>query len=172
MGHNNRPVQALNDRPSQVRYRRRACGSPAQATTKSQTREATARRFTGDTATFDGPHVWGDLSPEYSTCATGVEQSPVNIQKALTTEAKDKSVFTNYGDTLVADNQQRPHHPGQLRRGQRRLPGTAQQYDLLQFHFHTPSENMVNNSAFPHEDAPGAHERPGGLGVIGVLFEE
>ena len=97
MGHNNRPVQALNDRAisgqgiGDVQVAARA--GHDEEPDEGGHGEAVHWGY-GD---IDGPHVWGDLSPEYSTCATGAEQSPVNIQKALTTEAKDKSVFTTMG---------------------------------------------------------------------------
>lgn len=171
MGHNNRPVQALNDRAISGQgigdVHVAASAGHDEEPDEGGHGEAVHWGY-GD---IDGPHVWGDLSPEYSTCATGVEQSPVNIQKALTTEAKDKSVFTNYGDTLVAiinngHTIQVNYDGGSVAF----LDG--QQYDLLQFHFHTPSENMVNNSAFPMEMHLVHMNAQGGLGVIGVLFEE
>ncbi|MEQ4869451.1 carbonic anhydrase family protein, partial [Escherichia coli] len=31
----------------------------------------------------EGPAIWGKLSPEYSLCETGRNQSPVNIREAM-----------------------------------------------------------------------------------------
>ena len=49
---------------------------------------------------LDGPDLWASLSADYEKCGSGVEQSPVNIQTAMT-HGVDGSVFLNYGDTAL-----------------------------------------------------------------------
>ncbi|TEA15522.1 Carbonic anhydrase [Colletotrichum sidae] len=107
-------------------------------------------------ATFDyndlkGPLNWHSHSNESSLCATGKQQSPINLNDTSANLVKGSSlefnvpgmpggaVFENLGSTLevVADN-------GTLLRDGRL-------YNLKQFHFHTPSEHRVDSEYYPME---------------------
>lgn len=121
--------------------------------------------YTGDVA----PEKWGSLSPEYAKCTDGSEQAPVNIvsdgAKSMTRAAALKpsypatagDVVTNTGTTIRVDTE------GKLLIGDK-------EYKLLQYHFHTPSEEAINgihyalNVHLVHQDSAGK------LAVIGVNF--
>jgi len=45
-------------------------------------------------------------------------------------------------------------------------------FNLVQFHFHTPSENAVDGQLFPMEAHLVHADKDGNLAVVGVLFEE
>ncbi len=116
-----------------------------------------------------GPGYWGDLADEFIACKSGTSQSHINVQSSSAIDSTE-SVFTNYGDTLVTilnngNTIQLNYDAGSVAY----LDG--QEYELLQFHFHTPSENHVDGSAFPMEMHLVHKNAEGGLGVIGVLFE-
>lgn len=118
----------------------------------------------------DASH-WGDMAAEYASCKLGKDQSPIDIETAKAVPAKLDAIDFRYasGPAQVVNN----GHTIQvnLAPGNRIAIGGAQ-YDLLQFHFHTPSEEHVDGQPFPmvahfvHRDAEGK------LAVVGVLLKE
>lgn len=132
--------------------------------------------YVGDT----GPLLWWTLDrPATEICATGKNQTPINIEPGsspgVTTLAPaDRPVldwptssganFENLGSTVQAF-----------------VDGTTSflgdDYTLLQFHFHTPSEHLLSTEHFPLEvhfvhqrTVPLENgERP--LAVLGAFFE-
>ncbi len=128
---------------------------------------ATHWGYTGEGA----PEFWGDLQAEYALCKGGKSQSPINIDTASTSSqplppievhyAAPPSTLVNNGHTIKVN----------IAKGSYIMVG-GKRYDLLQFHFHTPSEHTINGrpaamvAHFVHKAADGQ------LGVVGVLFEE
>ena len=124
--------------------------------------------YEGDT----GPDKWGSLGGEGNVCATGTQQSPVDISenvrarlpRLVTTWARSADTIVNNGHTIelgFADG-------GTLGTG-RGL------YRLKQFHFHRPSEHMIDGRRAAME-VHFVHERVDGdgdpLAVVGVLMRE
>ncbi len=114
------------------------------------------------------PAHWAELDPAFETCAKGLKQSPIDIRKTVKTELP--ALEFSYGSaapTIVNNG-----HTIQINlpAGQSLKVGD-QTYELLQFHFHTPSEEMVAGkhaamvAHFVHRNAAGE------LGVVGVLLE-
>jgi carbonic anhydrase len=108
------------------------------------------------------------LDPAFETCAKGSTQSPINISK---TEKADLPAFEfQYGQaapTIVNNG-----HTVQVNLpAGNTLKVGDKRYELLQFHFHTPSEEQVGGKRaamvahFVHKNAEGA------LGVVGVLLQ-
>ncbi len=120
--------------------------------------------YSGKTA----PETWGRLSSEYAACSTGREQSPVNLTRAI--PAVTGNPVLQWGDTplRVLNN----GHTIQVDVA----PGSSMMLDgdffqLLQFHFHHPSEHTVDGVHYPLE-AHFVHRGPTGLAVLGVMFVE
>ncbi len=116
-----------------------------------------------------GPEHWGTLSPQYATCSTGSNQSPINLHAAY--EAKlDRVAFSYQGTPLNIINNghtiQVNYQPGST------VTVDAQTYELLQFHFHTPSEHKVNGESFKMEMHLVHKKGEGELAVVGVLMKE
>jgi len=111
------------------------------------------------------PAQWGDHFPD----CTGFKQSPIDIQN--TTEAirgefefdyKPTALHvTNNGHTIEVE-----YEPGSS------MSINGEEYRLLQFHFHTPSEHLVDGNHFPMEVHLVHSNTDGELAVIGVLIEE
>ena len=111
------------------------------------------------------PAQWGDSFP---TC-NGFEQSPIDIQN--TTEAergefefdyeKTPLHVLNNGHTIEVE-----YEPGSS------MTINGDKYRLLQFHFHTPSEHLVEGNSFPMEMHLVHANTAGELAVIGVLIEK
>ena len=116
----------------------------------------------------EGPSHWGELTKDYATCGIGKEQSPINITGA--TKADLPAIQFDYkASTLKEINnghtvQVNVESGSSIKVGERK-------FDLLQFHFHTPSEEQVSGKNFDavwhlvHKDAAGK------LGVVGVLVK-
>ncbi|MDT9000257.1 carbonic anhydrase family protein [Paucibacter sp. APW11] len=115
-----------------------------------------------------GPDRWGELKPEFKQCALGSRQSPIDIRDGIRVDLEKIRFEYQPSNFSVLDN----GHTVQVNVA----PGNALQvmgrrFELLQFHFHRPSEERVNGRQFDmvahlvHKDADGK------LGVVAVLLE-
>ena len=116
----------------------------------------------------NGPDVWGDLSPEYRLCSAGIHQSPIDIVNP--TPAKLSPITFNYQSTSL--NIQNTGNTIQVvyPRGSW-IAVDETQYDLLQFHFHAPSEHKVAGDPFDMELHLVHKSSDGILAVVGVFIE-
>ncbi len=115
-----------------------------------------------------GPQVWGKLKPEFSQCAIGQRQSPIDIREGIALDLDPVQFDYQPSSFSVIDN----GHTVQVNVA----PGNSievngRRYALQQFHFHRPSEERVNGRQFEmdahlvHKDAEGR------LAVVAVLLE-
>jgi carbonic anhydrase len=118
-----------------------------------------------------GSAHWGDLDESFKTCKLGKHQSPIDIETKKVQQSSLKPIVFAYRaePAEVVNN----GHTIQVN-----LPvGSAitidgTEYKLLQFHFHTPSEEKINGKTYPmvahlvHQNADKE------LAVIAVLFKE
>src|SRR5690606_14054936 len=51
-----------------------------------------------------GPEFWGDLSPDYATCKTGRNQSPIDINKTISTTLKPLKTFQRFSALDIVNN--------------------------------------------------------------------
>ena len=121
---------------------------------------------------YDGegaPERWAELSPEYAACGLGKEQSPIDLHGAIPAAMPDPAPswtpiplkVLNNGHTIQVDG---------TGGGSLMLDGQA--YDLLQFHFHHPSEHLVEGRAAALEAHFVHKSTSGGLAVLGVMIVE
>ena len=104
--------------------------------------------YEGDT----GPAKWGELSPEFSMCGQGKNQSPINIDpKKNVIEAKQPPIKFDY--TMLIP--ERIHHNGHTVQVDMRSGGEitvdGKTFKLKQFHFHAPGEHTIAGTPFPME---------------------
>ena len=120
----------------------------------------------------EGPEHWGDLDPKFISCKIGRNQSPINI--------KDKTAVNTVGLPGM-DVYYQPALLHIINNGhtvQVNYPlGSyivinGDRYELLQFHFHTPSEHQKNGFNYPMEMHIVHKDGDGNLAVIGILFKE
>ena len=135
--------------------------------------------FAGTTLAADkaAPHwdykeagKWGDLGPDFGTCKLGKEQSPVDIPTKGAEKTKLSPIKTRYkaGAAEIVNN-------GHTIQVNLKDGGTATvpsgDFQLLQFHFHAPSEEKIDGRNYPlvahlvHRNAAGK------LAVIAVFFK-
>jgi carbonic anhydrase/uncharacterized protein YfaP (DUF2135 family) len=95
-----------------------------------------------------GPAHWGELSPAYATCGTGQSQSPINLTGATAQDLAN--IVFNYQPTQL--HLENTGHSIQVNYDAGSyMEVDGERYNLAQFHFHTPSENVVNGASFPIE---------------------
>ena len=115
-----------------------------------------------------GPEHWQHLSNEFSTCGKGQEQSPVNLLSKDQMSASSLKISYDSTDSVIINNghtiQVNPNKAGSIS-----LNGET--FELLQFHFHTPSENTVDDKAYPMEMHLVHKNSKGELAVIGVFIQ-
>ena len=119
---------------------------------------------------MDGPQNWDDLCTGYLDCG-GHQQSPIDISKSFNDPAL--SAIT-YSYTPTAANILNNGHTIQFNQDAgSSITLSGQQYNLLQFHFHTSSEHLISGASYPME-VHLVHKNPatGGLAVIGVFVDE
>lgn len=115
-----------------------------------------------------GPDFWGSLDPSFVTCADGSAQTPINIVSPTLTDLPDIQFAYQSGQAEIENN----GHTIQANA----LEGSSitvngKTYELLQAHFHAPSEHTVNGKSYPAEVHFVHRADDGTLAVIGVLLE-
>jgi carbonic anhydrase len=117
-----------------------------------------------------GPQSWSELQPEFSTCATGQRQSPINIDDVYTLQGPAEALQFNYqpSNAAVVNN----GHTIQVNlQGSNTLTVRGTTYTLVQFHFHTPSEEQVNYRNYAMVVHLVHRSAEGQLAVVAVLLE-
>ena len=95
-----------------------------------------------------GPNQWGQLSPSFQSCSIGTQQSPINLAKPVHADVAKLKVDWKPFPLTVSNN----GHTIQVSVP----PGSSisegdETYSLAQFHFHHPSEHLLDGAALPME---------------------
>jgi carbonic anhydrase len=121
-----------------------------------------------------GPAHWSSLDPANATCASGTRQSPIDIvpgdvaRAAAAGVTELRAVHRDHAADVVHNG-----HTVQVNDpGAETLTIAGQPYTLVQYHFHSPSENTVAGRRFPLEMHLVHRSSGGALAVLGVLVEE
>lgn len=115
-----------------------------------------------------GPDHWGDLDPASRVCSIGTQQSPIVIEDSIEAELPPlKFNWARQPDTIVNNG-----HTIQLNfREGGGLSVGDERFDLVQFHFHHPSEHLIGDKSFSLEAHFVHRNAAGALAVVGVLIE-
>ena len=126
--------------------------------------------FPGDQWSYDGetgPAAWG-RHRAWTQCATGKRQSPIDLRDGMKVDLEPITFDYKPSSFNVTDNGQSVQvnvGPGNYMSVQNRT------FELVQFHFHRPSEERINGRGFEmvvhleHKDVDGK------LAVVAVLLE-
>ncbi len=117
----------------------------------------------------NGSEKWGNLSPEFQLCKTGIQQSPINLQGGIASELSPIEIdykesplrIFNNGHTIQVN-----YEPGSS------IKLDGQTFNLVQFHFHDPSEHTIEQKPFDMELHLVHRNEAGVLAVIGVLLKQ
>lgn len=114
-----------------------------------------------------GPEYWGELDESFITCANGQEQSPVDVSGNI----QQADIIFNYqsGGINVVNN---GHTVKVNYQKGSTITINGNTFELLQFHFHAPSENYITGKSYPMELHLVHKDAQGHLAVVGVMIEE
>lgn len=119
----------------------------------------------------NGPSHWGDLAKNFSLCEKGMEQSPIDIRKAASSNEAPEIAF-HYGQASLNVENNGHTIQSNLVGGDNHITIDGEKYSLAQFHFHSPSEHRIAGASadlelhFVHKNSSG------GLAVIGLMIHE
>ncbi|MFI4901860.1 MAG: carbonic anhydrase [Burkholderiales bacterium] len=122
--------------------------------------------YSGDT----GPAYWAAVEADYGACGLGTLQSPIDIRDSVATKSALPAITFDYKPSAlrIIDNGhtiQVDYAPGSF------ITVEGKRYELVQFHFHKPSEEKINGKKadmvahLVHKDADG------NLAVVAVLLK-
>jgi len=118
----------------------------------------------------NGPLRWGKLDPAYRTCTAGKEQSPVDIRKARLNKALQPIEFHYIAGPVTEENNGHTVEvhvaPGSY------MVAGGVRYELIQFHFHHPSEEAVEGQLSDMDIHLVHKSADGKLAVIAVRLSE
>ncbi|MBI5259092.1 MAG: carbonic anhydrase family protein [Burkholderiales bacterium] len=115
-----------------------------------------------------GPESWARLNPEFAKCSAGQRQSPIDIRGGVRVDLDPIAFEYRPTGFRVIDN----GHTVQVNLGGgNSIEVQGRRYDLVQFHFHRPSEERIDGRQFDmvahlvHKDSEGR------LAVVAVLLD-
>jgi len=117
----------------------------------------------------DGPTHWGELSAEFGACASGKNQSPIDLSGGI--DADLPEIVFDYANPGLTDEINNGHTIQENLKPGNFVSIRGQRYQALQFHFHSPSEHHINGKSFPMEIHVVHANEAGDLAVIGVMYE-
>ena len=125
--------------------------------------------YTGDT----GPDAWGELDESYASCVNGSEQSPINIEfSQVETQKTIENVETQYEPaTFSMINNGHTIQVNSTTENNKMLLDETE-YQLVQYHFHTPSEHQFNGKQYAMELHLVHQNDAGELAVLGLMIQE
>jgi carbonic anhydrase len=130
--------------------------------------------YEGDT----GPAAWASLDESFATCGSGVEQSPIDLTDA--TIVSESLMERNLGRTALTLTQRARvmdivdnGHTIQVTND---IPMTVEldgaDYELVQYHFHAPSEHTIDGLHTPLEAHFVHKSAVGDFFAFSILVEE
>lgn len=144
--------------------------APKNTEPKTVTQPATAEHAKTEKGHWDYESTdWASVDPAYKTCGTGNNQSPINIPMT----AGNTGPQFQYNYALSAGKLHNNGHTVQvdLDKGNQLLVN-GKAYDLIQFHFHTPSENRIHGKSYPMEVHLVHKNAENQLAVVAVMIDQ
>lgn len=116
-----------------------------------------------------GPANWARIDDKYSVCATGKQQSPINISETHTDPkglalkfdySPSRVTLKNFDHTVLAEFGSRSNY----------LTFEGERFDLVQFHFHAPAEHRLQDSTIAFEMHLEHRSVDNKLAILSILF--
>ncbi len=147
----------------------RAIATLASAATLAYTPQAQAEGKHWSYGKHGGPAEWGQLEQGFASCGLGKAQSPVDIRGAKSTDLPPLKFDYKPSPLKVIDN----GHTIQVNYA----PGSSidvggTRYELVQFHFHKPSEEKIDGKAHAMVAHLVHKGGDGTLAVVAVLLDK
>jgi carbonic anhydrase len=115
-----------------------------------------------------GPQSWGSMKAEFSTCSNGQRQSPIDIRDGIKVQLDAVQFDYKPSGFAVIDN----GHTVQVNLATgSSIDVMGRRFELLQFHFHRPSEERINGRQFDMVAHLVHKSFDGRLAVVAVLLD-
>jgi len=117
----------------------------------------------------EGPAHWGELDPAFEMCAKGKNQSPINISTPNEKDLANIAFHYQPSEVNILNN----GHTVQVNYDTGsyiELDGVR--YNVVQFHYHTPSEHEVEGNLFAGELHIVHQSADGKFAVVGLFLQE
>ncbi|QCD96975.1 alpha carbonic anhydrase 4-like [Vigna unguiculata] len=142
---------------------------PASSLSHSKTEDA---EFGYKEGSSNGPEKWWRLNPKWTVCGKGKRQSPIDLSDKVVNQFPElgqlqkhykpaPAVLKNIGHAIMV---QWNGNAGKLN-----ISGTY--YELIQCHWHTPSEHTFNGTNFELELHAVHKNSKGEIAVIGIWYK-
>lgn len=115
------------------------------------------------------PAHWGEMKKGFAMCSKGKMQTPINISPTEDIDIDPLEFNYTTGATDLINN----GHTVQINVASgSSVTIDGKEFELKQFHFHTPSENNINGKKFPLEAHFVNVAKDGQIAVVALMFEE
>lgn len=121
--------------------------------------------YSGDT----GPDSWGRLKPEFQQCMVGKRQSPIDIRDGIPVQLDPIQFDYRPSNFRVIDNGHTVQVNVEPGNG---ITVMGHRYELVQFHFHRPSEERINGRQYEMVAHLVHKDMDGRLAVVAVLMDQ
>jgi carbonic anhydrase len=116
----------------------------------------------------NGPAYWGKINPAWAKCGDGNRQSPIDIRDGMKVELEQITFDYHPSSFNVTDNGKTVQV---MVGGGNFITVNNRMYELIQFHFHRPSEERINGKGYEmvvhlvHKDGEGR------IAMLALLLE-
>lgn len=118
-----------------------------------------------------GPSHWGEFGG--ALCSNGTQQSPINIdmKQVRPLKGNESDLKIRYGAAALKLVNNGHTVQANVTDGES-VTFKGDEYRLVQFHFHTPSEHQINHRSYPMEMHLVNQHKDGRLLVLGLMLAE
>lgn len=120
-----------------------------------------------------GPKQWGDLDVKNAACKTGTMQSPINFPKTVKYDKLSTGLTPSIGSPklkfMTTSKNFALNCPTSGQCGHSTVNG--KRYNLVNIHFHTPSEHILNGRYHPLEAHVVHASADGDYAVLATMFK-
>ncbi|OBV28628.1 hypothetical protein BKN38_09370 [Helicobacter sp. CLO-3] len=116
------------------------------------------------------PQNWGDISTDFHACKYGKYQSPIDITSTIKATTDNPLAFAYKGEAKDVANNGHSLQVNFKEGSTLKLDG--KDFNLVQMHFHTPSEYTFNGKHFPMVAHIVHQTKEGQILVLALMFEE
>ncbi|WP_265946857.1 carbonic anhydrase [Dechloromonas sp. A34] len=113
------------------------------------------------------PDNWSKLDPRNVACATGQRQSPIDIRDGIKVDVEPIKFNYRPSTFRIVDN----GHTVQVVVADSSISLTGKSYELVELHFHRPSEEKINGQRFDMVAHMVHKADDGQLAIVAVLLE-
>ncbi|MBK1695059.1 carbonate dehydratase [Chromatium weissei] len=117
----------------------------------------------------EGPEHWSEIDSHFGACQNGKMQTPIDLVNMVDQQLPP----IDFHYRPAGDDEINNGHTIQVNYANgSSIAIDGHEYQLKQFHFHTPSENHIGGKEFPMEAHLVHVDAEGHIAVIAVMFQE